>query len=287
MKKTITTLVLATAALIGASGFVKTKYSNGIAGYTGAPGEVSCNACHGGASSTTSGITITSVPSFTNDEFIPGVTYQITVNVAASNAALTRFGFGCEIIDDQGVDAGTLQNAGAGVKFLFAGSRKNAVHSTPKVKSNGSANFTFDWVAPSFGDTATIFVAGNAVNNNGSSSSDYPVPPVFKQLKAKAPEPEPVGIHKNSPSALAYLSVYPNPAAGGLTQVSYQLLQQQQVSVQLIDLHGKLIKELVNEKREAGQHSQVLDLQGVPSGIYFLKLSGNNVKLSQKLITVQ
>jgi hypothetical protein len=287
MKKTITTLVLAALALIGASGFVKAKYATGIAGYTGAPGEATCNACHGNASSTTSGITITSVPSFTNDEFIPGTTYQITVNVAASNAALTRFGFDCEIIDDLGVDAGTMQNAGAGVKFLFAGSRNNAVHSTPKVKSSGSANFMFDWVAPTIGDTATIFASGNAVNNNGSTSGDFPVPPIFKQLKAKQPEPEPVGIHKNSGSALAYLSLYPNPVAGGLTQVSYQLLQQQQVLVQLIDLHGKTIKELMNEKQEPGLHSQVLDLQGVASGIYFVKLSGNNVKLSQKLIAVQ
>jgi hypothetical protein len=287
MKKTITTLVLAALALIGASGFVnKAKYSAGIAGYTGAPGEVTCNACHGNASSTTSGITITSVPSFTNDEFIPGTTYQITVNVAASNAALIRFGFDCEIIDDMGIDAGTMQNAGAGVKFLFAGSRNNAVHSTPKVKSSGSANFMFDWVAPTIGDTATIFVSANAVNNNGSTSGDFPIPPVFKQLKVQQSDPT-VGIHKNSASALAYLSVYPNPAAGGLTQISYQLLQQQQVLVQLIDLHGKTIKELANEKQEPGQHSQVLDLQGVASGIYFVKLSGNNVKLSQKLITVQ
>src|SRR6218665_838528 len=198
MKKTITTLALAAAALTGASGFVKSKYQTGIAGYTGAPGETSCNACHGGASSPSSGVTITSVPSFTADEFIPGITYQMSVKVGASNAALTRFGFGCEIIDDLGIDAGTMQNAGAGVKFLFAGSRKNAVHSTPKVKTNGSADFVFDWVAPSFGDTATIFVAGNAVNNNNSSSLDFPLPPVFKQLKAKQPEPEPVGIHKNN-----------------------------------------------------------------------------------------
>lgn len=280
MKKTIITLVLAFITLMGTSGFI-VKYLNGIAGYTASPGEGSCNSCHSGGFSSSSGIVISSVPSFTANEFMPGTTYTISIDVSA--ASFTSFGFACEILDDQPLDAGTMQNQGPGVKFLMSGQRTNAVHTVRKNNSSGTANFKFEWVAPSTGDTATIYVAGNAVNSNNSTSGDFPIPPVFMQLKAHQ---EPVGIRETRAGALAYLSVYPNPATN-LSSVSYALTKTQEVSIQLIDLNGKVLKTLVKQQEAPGAHSHILDLQGIAPGIYFVKLSGNNEKLSQKIITVQ
>src|SRR4051794_28184318 len=58
---------------------------NGIIGYTGAPGSFgTCASCHGGGSASASGITITAVPAFTNNEYMPDSSYMITVSGAAT-----------------------------------------------------------------------------------------------------------------------------------------------------------------------------------------------------------
>ncbi len=282
MKKRIVTSLFAIACLLGSSAFI-IKYQNGIAGYTGAPGEGSCNSCHGNASSPSSGITISSTPAFTLNEFVPGTTYNMTVTIAASG--FNKFGFGCEILDQFLINAGMMQNQGPGVKFLFSSGRKNAVHSTPK-SGTGQASFTFDWVAPSVGDTATIYAAGNAVNGNGSTSGDFPLPPVLMQLKAQAPVSEPTAVKENSSFALHSVSVYPNPAKETST-LAYRLAQARQVTVELVDLSGKTVKTLVNEKQAPGAYSQAIDLRGVAGGIYFVKVSGNGLKAAQKMLMVE
>src|SRR5437868_274035 len=110
MKKTFTTLLLVLITLIGTSAFIL-KNSTGIAGYTGSPGEATCANCHAGGNSAASGITITSVPAFTQNvnsefEFLPDSTYKIIITAKASG--FSRFGFACEILDDQNLDAGVM-----------------------------------------------------------------------------------------------------------------------------------------------------------------------------------
>ncbi|MGE0568790.1 MAG: choice-of-anchor V domain-containing protein, partial [Bacteroidia bacterium] len=146
--------------------------STGIAGQTGSPSEGDCSQCHSGGSSIVSGATITAIPGFTNSEYVPGQTY--TINVLVGAISFSNFGFGCEILNAANADAGTMQNAGAGVKFVTAGNgRKNATHITPKA-GNNITSFSFEWVAPNSGN-ATIYAAGNCVNLNGNTTGDLPV----------------------------------------------------------------------------------------------------------------
>ncbi len=53
------------------------------------------------------------------------------------------------------------------------------------------------------------------------------------------------------------------------------------------DISGKVVKRLVNETREAGFNSSILDLKEITKGIYFLKISIKGEKISQKLISIQ
>jgi len=283
MKKSIALVSIVIVASLGSLSFVLS--SSGIAGYTGSPGEQNCSSCHSGGTSAAAGTTITSVPSFTANEFEPGTTYAITVQLAA--AGFNRYGFGCEILNASNANAGTMQNAGSGVQFLFSGQRRNAVQTTPKAGTGGTT-FSFDWVAPLVGDTATIYVAGNAVNNNNSSSEDFVIPPIKRQLKARQ---QPVdttitSIKENRMKDLSNLTLYPNPAAN-VSTISYVLSSNQQVSIQLLDLKGKVIKTFVDEKQLSGAHQIFLDLQDVAQGLYFVKTSLANQKVSQKLITIQ
>jgi hypothetical protein len=292
MKKRITTLLLLAVTIISSSAFIIS--STGYAGYTGSPGEYTCSgggSCHGGGSSAAAGITITTVPAFnvnlnSQTEYMRDSIYLVSITASASG--YSHYGFGCEILDSTNANAGIMQNPGPGVKFLYAGARKNAVHSTPK--SGSTVSFTFKWIAPS-GGGATIYAIANAVNLNGATSGDFVIPPVSLSLVA-APAPPPdttvvdVGIKENKLSGISQISIFPNPAHD-VSNISYYLQQSKIISIELVDISGKTIKQLYRQEDTPGYHAQVLNLQGIASGVYFIKTSANEQKVSQKLITVQ
>ncbi len=257
--------------------------SNGIAGYTGSPGENTCSNCHGGGSSASSNIVISSTPSFTNNEYVPGTTYTIDITVSA--LAFSRFGFGCEILNPNNANAGTMQNPGLGVKFLNSGQRKNATHTTAKINT-GSATFSFEWLAPQSGQ-ATIYCSGNAVNGNGNTGGDFPLSPVSLALQAAQPiEPpiDPVGVIETSFS-IENVTVFPNPS-DGLCQITFNLKQEGQLKISICDLNGKEIINLFEVKQTKGQHSKILNFEALHSGVYFLKFYLDKTKVIQKLIIV-
>lgn len=275
--KVLLLLSLSIVALIGSSYVIVS--SNGIAGYTGSPGEASCSSCHSGGSSPASAISISSTPTFSNNEYVPGTTYTMEITVSASG--FSKFGFGCEILNASNTNAGLMQNQGAGVKFLNSGARKNAVHSTGKTGSS-SVVFSFEWVAPQSGG-ATIYVSGNAVNGNNSSSGDFPIPPISLALQAQIPI-DPVGVNESN-ILLGAMNVYPQPSSG-LAQLDYVLKQSSPIEISICDLTGKELKRFNEGILEQGPHSKLLSLEGLEEGVYFLKLSGEGKMLSQKLIVI-
>lgn len=280
MKKQLITTSVILVTLLSTSAFI-IKSSGGIAGFTNSPGEANCSACHGGGTSTSFGTTITSTPVFSSNTFSPGVTYTIAVNVAA--IGFNRFGFGCEILNENGNNVGNMQNPGAGVSIVNAGNgRKNAIQNAPKLGA-GATSFLFEWVAP-FSDTATIYAAANAVNVNGSTGGDFPLPAVFLQLNATLPMD--VSVKESSINPISQISVYPNPAKS-LTTILYDLKETKNVTIQLIDLKGKVIKNFIDESENSGKHSHLLDLQYVPAELYFVRLLIDNKKAAQKMIVVQ
>lgn len=290
MKNTLLSLLLIFTALLGSSAFI-IKSSNSIAGYTGSPGEGTCSnpGCHNGGTSSSSGITITAVPAFSvninsDSEYMPDSTYQITIETTANG--FSKYGFGCEILTPSATNSGTMFAAGAGVKFLNSGAKRNAVHTT--AKNGNTAQFTFKWTAPSSGD-ATIYAIGNAVNGNGSTSGDFVISPTSLNL---VPAPTPVdttidlvNIREIKTGLVSQVSVFPNPAVG-ITQISYYLETPKHIRIELVNINGSLVKALYDDRESAGQHSQILNLQNVSSGVYFIKLNADTKMASQKLIVI-
>lgn len=283
MKKTLALSLLLLILLFGSTSFIF-KSSSGIAGRTGSPGEQTCagGGCHSGGTFSTFSVAISANPSFSLNQFVPGTIYTLSIDVSAMGC--TKFGFGCEILNSLNANAGTMQAAGPGVKFLTAGnSRRNAVQTTPKTAS-GIANFTFEWVAPLTDTSATIYVCGNAVNGNGSTSGDKPIPASLYLTAFNDPTSH-VGI-KETPSAIGQVMVFPNPAKDFLN-VSIELKQSQSLDLILLDLNGRLIKTLFQGEQAAGKYSKILDVQDIPSGVYFLRINGEGKKLSQKLLLIE
>ncbi len=281
MKKTVISALVMLIVLFSGTAFIKIKSSNGIASETGSPSEGNCGGCHGGGFSLASGSTISATPSFTNNEYLPSQVYTMSITFAASG--FNNYGFGCEILNSSNnTNAGTMQNAGPGVKFLNGfGGRKNAVQTVPK-NGTGAATFTFEWVAPSVQETVKIYAAGNCVDLNGNTSGDFPLQAAVVTLTTSAF----TGIKENTTSSLSAFNVYPNPATDKIN-LNYNLKEESLVSVELVSINGQQVTSLINEKQLAGDYQRsVLIPHTMASGVYFLKISANNQKVAQRLITV-
>ena len=86
----------------------------------------------------------------------------------------------------------------------------------------------------------------------------------------------------------ALLPNYPNPF-NPTTTISYALPQGEHVRLQIFDINGQLVKELLNGYQAAGIHSLDWNAQNamgsqVASGIYFCRMMSGEVVLHQKLI---
>lgn len=288
MKKIFTILVASAITLSLSTAFV-TKSNSGMAGYTGSPGEQTCagGGCHGGGASGAQTITVTSIPTFSNNEYVPGTTYSISVTISGAGAAFTKFGFGCEILNSSNVNTGTLQTVGSGVALQNAANgRRNATHTSGKLGSGG-ATFTFNWKAPAVGaGDAMFYYCGNAVNNNGSTTGDLPIPGSFTLNEGIVTNTVTTGLTEKNATVVSKVEVFPNPSSDYVT-VSYSLKESKVVSVELFDINGKMLQTLSEANQQAGSYEKVISLQGVEKGIYFIRINSNGQQASQKMLIVK
>lgn len=250
--------------------------SGGIINRTGSPGESTCSACHGGGAGVTQ-VAISGSPSFIANQYVPGQTYTVTVNVI--NNPFSLFGFNTEILNSSNNDAGTITSALAGVQVVSS-IRTNVTQTTPK-SGTGSAPFRFVWVAPLTG-SATIYAAGNAVDGTGGTGSDTPGGATLTLTPDLSS-----GFNEAVSSGISGLNVYPNPVKSEFN-ISYNLIESATVKASLYDLKGKEIAEISNENQQSGKQFIRGELpEGLAKGVYFVKLSSNEKQQIQRLIIVQ
>lgn len=289
MKKTLVISLLGILTVFAPSAYVM-KDSNGKAGYTGAPGELTCSgggSCHNGGSSATKGVTLSAIPSFTADQYMADSTYVINIQVAA--AGFNWYGFGCEILDSLFANAGTMQLPGSGVKLLNSGAgRRNATHTTPK-NGTGGTSFSFQWTAPSSGRVNFYFCC-NSVNHNGSTTGDLPIPGFAALYPAPLPPVDTtvntVGLNNSAINALTRFHVFPNPVSE-FVNVSYSLKQDAEVTIDLLSIEGVKVCEVYSANQGPGTYSQIVKIPDLSAAVYFLRINMNGEKVSQKLITVR
>lgn len=285
MRKLYFVLTFFVMFFIISTAFVSMKFhsknSGGVAGLNGSPGEGTCSGCHGGGPSNTT-VTINSNPAFVGNEYAQGQTYTITISL--SSPSYTRFGFTTEILNSVvNTNAGVMANAGSGVKFLTLGNgRKNAVHSTPKTGAAGTADFVFEWTAPSNGNAVTIYAVGNCVNGNGSTSGDF-----ARTTQLTLTTPTVATVKEQSLNSFQAFHVFPNPVLDKIN-VSYNLSDPKHIKIQLLSMNGSVVSELLDEDQENGVYSQRLNVPAdLASGVYFLKVMADNKIVAQRLVSIR
>ncbi len=66
-------------------------------------------------------------------------------------------------------------------------------------------------------------------------------------------------------------SVFPNPA-GGQATVHFFLEKQQDMTLKILDLQGRLVQQILEENFPAGEHFRTFNPGNLPPGMYFLRL---------------
>jgi len=79
------------------------------------------------------------------------------------------------------------------------------------------------------------------------------------------------GINEQS-STVSALSIFPNPAANS-SEIKFTLAKSSDVSIELFNLEGQMLKNVFSGKLAAGENKVQLDLAGYSSGMYLVKLS--------------
>jgi len=91
---------------------------------------------------------------------------------------------------------------------------------------------------------------------------------------------------KRTPNRFILKQNYPNPF-NPTTTISYQLLEDQEVSLTVYNNQGKVISVLVDKKQNSGIYNSVFDAKDLPSGIYYYKLILQNYSNTKKMLLLK
>jgi hypothetical protein len=79
---------------------------------------------------------------------------------------------------------------------------------------------------------------------------------------------------------------YPNPF-NPTTKIDYQLPKAEKVVIKVYDILGKLVKELVNENKEAGYYTVTFVGTIFASGVFFYRFIGGEYNAVKKMVLVK
>ncbi len=76
----------------------------------------------------------------------------------------------------------------------------------------------------------------------------------------------------NNEESYPGLNCFPNPFSGAI-QIAYNLPEAGNVTIDLINMTGAIAKVMVNRANEKGSHTLNSNIQGIPPGVYILRIS--------------
>ncbi|MBC8214262.1 MAG: T9SS type A sorting domain-containing protein [Candidatus Marinimicrobia bacterium] len=122
------------------------------------------------------------------------------------------------------------------------------------------------------------------LDDNGTELANYEVgaiPGSFAFFENEA-------NNNNQLSTINYqlVSAYPNPF-NPKTVISYQLMVNSDIALDIYNVNGQLVETLVNSRKELGYHQVIWNASNQPSGIYFAKLIIGEKSQTQKLMLLK
>ena len=206
-----------------------------------------------------------------------------TLKITANGSAYAGFGTNGLAHDISGSDnlAMTIQPDG---KILKGGARNNQF-SISRYNTDGS-------VDPSFGSNGEINTAIDFQSNIQTVALQtdgklFAVGNSFDGTKQVLTLARYTGVYLGTidfSSEKKILLVYPNPIENNAT-FEYTLENNENVTVEIIDLQGKVVKRIItNKNQKAGKQTLPFSLEGMSAGQYILKIASGKGSQSVQLL---
>jgi hypothetical protein len=94
------------------------------------------------------------------------------------------------------------------------------------------------------------------------------------------------GIEKINADNNMMLGLYPNPAKNSTT-VTVKLSKPEQVSVELYDIQGNLVKSVAKERAPEGLNQYSVSLADMSAGVYYVRLITETTTCGKKLVVTK
>lgn len=223
-------------------------------GRTNAPGETNCTACHVTfpLNSGSGGLGLAGLPA----SWTPGTAYDLTLTL--SDPAALRWGFELTILGPGGASAGAIAVTDAGTQTSTTGTRTYLKHNASGTAPGTtlSRSWSLRWTAPAAGTgDVTVYVAGNAANNNGFNSGDRIYATSFASHELVG---TPVS---DTPPAFAVHGASPNPF-NPRTEIRFSLAESRPVRVTVLTVDGRRVATLADRNFGAGSQAVAWDGRG-------------------------
>lgn len=144
------------------------------------------------------------------------------------------------------------------------------------VKMTANAD-TFSAFVPELQAGGTMFLYITALDSFGRR---------FQSGVASYSNTTSVKEHLELPKQFSLSQNYPNPFNPSTT-IKYSLPASGVATIKIFDILGREIKTLVNEQRDAGEHSVTFNAFDLPSGIYFYQLRSGTSTATKKMLLLK
>ncbi len=108
----------------------------------------------------------------------------------------------------------------------------------------------------------------------------------FRMITERFYKPSGKLTNKDVPKEFELLQNYPNPF-NPVTKIQYNLPGNSRVVITIYDILGRKVKELVNEKKDAGTYYVLFDGSNFASGVYFYKIEAGSFIETKKMVLIK
>lgn len=190
-------------------------------------------------------------------------------------------------------DAGTVDNFTSNDSAVFANNIiASDIATTTIVDANNSPSF-YNTIFSSDNNDSSATVSNiawvNAFPSSITTTPDYRLQSSsIAATGASFTDPKFVGVLPTSVSdqekEITSLAVYPNPVTYNVATLKVILPETEMVSIKILDITGKTVLEILNDKLNAGANHIKLNTENINAGIYFASVSTQTYNKTIKLI---
>lgn len=197
------------------------------------------------------------------ERFEAGDTVSISVRIEQGDA--DRFGFQATVrgVSDLVRSSGEILLTN---NTEFADAIGEYITHNDAIINSGSAEWTFQWVAPAEDpQNIVVYAAAVAGNNNNNRAGD-------RVYSANASVPVRTSIEDHDvPGTFELYTAYPNPFQT-TTTVSYTLQYPEPVQFALYDALGRMVQSVNQGYQQAGTHEILISGDDLPAGTYYYRI---------------